>query len=123
MSRVFLADLVNPRLIFPKLHASNRRRLVQKLSGFAVGHAGLNEEAEKRAVFSRGDLTTFGIGRGLAIPHATVCGVSKLLGAFARMVTPVDFGAVDGRAADLVLPILAPAEDETIMRGTTATRP
>src|SRR3954470_23060464 len=118
-----MADLVNPRLIYPKLHASNRRRLVQKLSGFAAGHAGLTEEAEKRAVFSRGDLTTFGIGRGLAIPHATVCGVSKPLGAFARMVTPVDFGAVDGRAADLVLPILAPAEDETITRSTTATRP
>jgi nitrogen PTS system EIIA component len=63
------------------------------------------------------DLTSFGLGRGLAIPHASVTGLPKALGAFAQLETPVDFGAADGQPADLVLLILAPeGKDSMLLR-------
>jgi PTS system nitrogen regulatory IIA component len=64
---------------------------------------------------ARDDLTTFGVGRGVAIPHGTVPGIAKPLGAFARLKRPVDFGAADGCAADLVFLLLAPESDPSIL--------
>jgi mannitol/fructose-specific phosphotransferase system IIA component len=55
------------------------------------------------------DLTTFGVGRGIAIPHAIVDGIATPVGAFARLKQLIDFDAVDGQPADLVFLILAPA--------------
>lgn len=114
-SRSLLTDLITPELILPSLQASNKRRVIEKLSCFAAWRAGLNEEVVKKAVLSRGDLTTFGVGRGLAIPHATVPGILQPLAAFARLKRPVQFGAADGRPADLVLLLLAPEGDDGIL--------
>jgi PTS system nitrogen regulatory IIA component len=89
--------------------------VIEKLSCFAAARTGLDEELVRRALLMREDLTTFGVGRGIAIPHATVPGISEPLGAFARLKRPVDFGAADGRVADLVLLILAPEKDPGIL--------
>jgi nitrogen PTS system EIIA component len=117
MSRILMTDLVTAKLIFPSLRASNRRGVIEKLSRFAAPSAGLDEKLIKNAVLSRGDLTTFGVGRGVAIPHGTAPGVSQPLGAFTRLKNPVDFGAADGRPADLVmLLIAAQGEDGFLLR-------
>jgi PTS system nitrogen regulatory IIA component len=117
MSRVLMADLITGELILPSLHASNKRSVIEKLSRFVASSAGLDEKLLKRAVLSRADLSTFGVGGGIAIPHATAPGVSQPLGAFARLTKPVDFGAADGRPADLVmLLIAAQGEDGILLR-------
>jgi PTS system nitrogen regulatory IIA component len=114
---MLMADLITAGLILPRLHSSNKRGVIEKLSRFAGASAGLDGELVKNAVLSRGDPTTFGIGRGVAIPHATAPGVSQPLGAFTRLKKPVDFGAADGRPADLVmLLIAAQGEDGILLR-------
>jgi nitrogen PTS system EIIA component len=117
MSRIMVADLITPALILPTLHAAGRQQALEKLSRLVARHAGLSQDDVKQAVISRGDLTSFGLGRGVAIPHATVPGISRPVCAFARLKTPVDFGAGDGQPADLVFLLLAPKGDDiTLLR-------
>lgn len=110
-SRICMAELIAPERIIPTLFGSNKHKVIEKLSWFAAAHASLDKKLVQQAVIAREDLTTFGVGRGVAIPHAAVPGISKPFGAFARLKDPVDFGAADGRLADLVFLLLTP-EDE-----------
>jgi PTS system nitrogen regulatory IIA component len=117
MSTIILADLVAQERIVARLGAASKGRVVRALAHLVASDAGLGEQEIRDAVHVRGDLTTFGIGRGLALPHATVAGLRRPLAAFARLEKPVDFGALDGTPADLVMLILAPqAEDGMLLR-------
>jgi PTS system nitrogen regulatory IIA component len=110
-----MADLITPDRIVPTLNAVDKHQVIHKLSCLAAAQTGAEEEAVRRAVLSREDLTTFGLGRGIAIPHAIVGSIRKPFGAFARLSRPIDFGAADGRPADLILLLLAPETDAGIL--------
>jgi PTS system nitrogen regulatory IIA component len=56
----------------------------------------------------REQLGSTGFGRGVAIPHARVAGVTRPIAAFLRLEAPVAFDAVDGRPVDLVFGLLSP---------------
>jgi PTS system nitrogen regulatory IIA component len=56
----------------------------------------------------REKLGSTGFGRGVAIPHARVPGVTRPMSAVLRLEAPVDFDAVDGRPVDLVFGLLSP---------------
>jgi nitrogen PTS system EIIA component len=53
-------------------------------------------------------LGSTGIGRGVAIPHAKLAKLDRLVGMFARVEMPIDFEALDGEPVDLVFLLLAP---------------
>ena len=115
MSRIRMTNLITPERIIPRLHAADKLQVIEKLSRFAAAHARLNQDLVQCAVLTRGDLTTFSVGRGIAIPHAVVTGIAEPIGVFALLETPVDFDAADGRAIDLVLLLLAPEADAGIL--------
>jgi nitrogen PTS system EIIA component len=115
MSRISLADLVTPERVMPRLQAARKHHVVQALARLAGDETGLDDNHISDTVLARGDLTSFGIGRGVAIPHATMPALAQPYGVFARLETPVNFGAVDGRPADLVLLILAPEGKDTML--------
>lgn len=56
----------------------------------------------------REQLGSTGFGRGVAIPHARVPGVTRPVAAFLRLDAPAAFEAVDGRPVDLVFGLLSP---------------
>lgn len=115
MLRIRLADLIMPERIIPRLHAADKHQVIEKLSRLAAAHGGMNKDLVWRAVLNHEDLTTFGVGRGIAIPHAVVAGIEEPIGVFTRLETSVDFDAVDGRAADLVVLLLAPEANAAIL--------
>ena len=49
-------------------------------------------------------------GGGVAVPHARVAGLSRSYIAFARLLSPIEFGAPDGCPVDLLLVVLSPLE-------------
>jgi PTS system nitrogen regulatory IIA component len=53
-------------------------------------------------------LGTTGIGHGIAIPHARLPGLDRLVGLFARLEQPVDFESLDDQPSDLIFLLLAP---------------
>jgi PTS system nitrogen regulatory IIA component len=53
-------------------------------------------------------LGTTGIGHGIAIPHARLPELDRLVGLFARLEQPVDFESLDDQPSDLIFLLLAP---------------
>jgi nitrogen PTS system EIIA component len=62
------------------------------------------------ALTERERLGSTGFGKGVAIPHGKVEGLSRVFGYFARLAQPIDFHAVDGMPVDLVFLLLSPPD-------------
>ena len=66
-----------------------------------------------RALWRREEAGSTGLGRGVAIPHARVTGISEPLTILLRLRAPIAFDAPDGKPVSLALVIIVPADDAT----------
>lgn len=96
------------------LRSGSKRQLFQELASTAAASTGLEAAAILAALNQREKLGTTGIGEGIAIPHARVPDLPKLMGFFARLTTPVEYDALDDAPVDLVFLLLAPEESSTV---------
>src|SRR6185369_529726 len=115
MLQVRIAELITPERVVPMLKASGKAGVLQVLTRLAGREAGLNEEALLHRILQMERRTAFGVGRGVAVPHALMNGISEPVGAFARLKHPVDFRAADERLVDLVFLLLAPTADADML--------
>lgn len=69
-----------------------------------------NKDAAVRAVLARERLGSTAIGGGIAIPHAAVPFVSRVVGVLARSKSEVQWDSVDGRPVHRVCLLLAPEQ-------------
>ena len=60
-------------------------------------------------MLEREQLGSTGVGKGVAIPHGKIEGLSSVVGVLARLEAPVDFDAVDDQPVDIAFLLLAPA--------------
>jgi PTS system fructose-specific IIC component len=67
-----------------------------------------NKRDYKAAIQKREELSTTGIGEGIAIPHAKVSAVTEAAIAFGKSVSGVDYQSLDGQPAHLFFMIAAP---------------
>jgi PTS system nitrogen regulatory IIA component len=112
-----IADFVAPDRVITSLPGTSKHSVLEELARIGAASANLDPDKVFDALLERQDSTTIGLGRGIAIPHAAIEGVDAPRGFFARLQPPVDFGAVDGVPADLVVMILAPEDDiRTLLR-------
>ncbi|MGE0597257.1 MAG: PTS sugar transporter subunit IIA [Hyphomonadaceae bacterium] len=105
-----LNDLVLSDAIVAKLNAASRRQVLQTLTESLAKAGKIDARTVFEAVLMRERLSGTGMGEGVAIPHAQMKGVERPLGGFARLDPPHDFGAIDGRPADLVFLLITPAD-------------
>ncbi|HAQ35834.1 MAG: transcriptional regulator [Maricaulis sp.] len=105
-----LSDLLPPDGVVTNLSASSRKQVIQSLAELAVRFCDAYTRDIVDAVLERERLGSTGVGDGVAIPHARVEGVDRVFGVFARLKTPVDFDAIDGRPTDLIVMLLAPED-------------
>ncbi|MEY2883598.1 MAG: IIA-like nitrogen-regulatory protein PtsN, partial [Pseudomonadota bacterium] len=59
-------------------------------------------------VRERETLGSTGFGGGAAIPHARIPGLDQVVVVLARLVVPVDYGALDGDPVDIAVLLLSP---------------
>ncbi len=105
-----LETLIDPGAIAPALRASSKKQLLQELAARVAETHDLDARAVFEALMERERLGPTGMGRGVAIPHARLTGVDRMIGYFARLEKGVDFDAADGAPVDLVLLLLAPED-------------
>lgn len=103
-----LSDLIEASAIMPALKANSKKQLLQLLSEKAAAVTGLPEREVFDTILQRERLGSTGVGNGIAIPHGKLPGITKIIGIFARLETPVDFEALDDQPVDLVFLLLAP---------------
>lgn len=105
-----LSDLLAAEAILPRLLTTSRRQALQMLTEALARASGVDARAAFDAVLIRERLSGTGMAEGVAIPHASVPGVIRPIGAFARLEPPQDFDALDGRPADLVFLLISPPD-------------
>jgi len=109
-----IAPILARDAVFPSLTARSRDQVLreigarmQRLHGFAAAEVtGALQLRERRGS------TAF--GHGIAIPHARLASITRVVGLFARLDRPVDFGASDGRGVDLVFALLSPRDSRAL---------
>jgi len=105
-----IADLLKPEAVKLFSGASSKKRLFMDLADIAEGVYGLHAETVVGALMEREDLGPTGVGHGVALPHARLSGIDQVVGIFARLERPLDFGAADRQPVDLVFTLFAPVE-------------
>jgi PTS system nitrogen regulatory IIA component len=103
-----LEDIVAPDAVLPALKAGSKKQLLQDVAAKAAELCGQSERIIFETLQQREKLGSTGVGNGIAIPHGKLPKLGNLFGLFARLETPIEFEALDGKPVDLVFVLLAP---------------
>lgn len=68
----------------------------------------LSRAGVEASLAAREKLGSTGLGQGIAIPHGRIGGLTDAVGAYARLRTPVPFGAPDGKPVEQLFVLLVP---------------
>ena len=104
MSALFSIDQQAVRVI----RAESKAQILSVLADCFAGVYALDHAHELERVLEREALGSTGFGRGVAIPHARIAGLSRPVAAFLRLERPVEFAAADGMPVDCVFGLLSP---------------
>jgi Phosphotransferase system mannitol/fructose-specific IIA domain (Ntr-type) len=105
-----IADLFPSDRIFLRVAAADRKALFAFLSERAAELGLVQSGVCVKALHIREELGSTGLGNGIAIPHARVEGVDRVVGLLATLAKPIDFEAVDGEPVDLVMMLIMPEQ-------------
>ena len=106
-----LSEIMSEKSIFLGLKSNSKRQLLQDMASKAAEITGINERTIGDAVLERENLGSTGFGEGTALPHGRFEGLDKVYGFFAKLSSPVDFEAIDGKPVDLVFMLLSPEDN------------
>ena len=105
-----LASLLKPAAVRVVGHATSKKRLFQDLAELASAVYGIDPSETVNALQERESLGPTGVGHGVALPHARLDGLDRVIGMFMRLEKPLDFDAVDRQPVDLVFALFAPKD-------------
>ena len=92
-----LLEIIHPDAVRCAQSVGRKKRLFQDLSAMAT-----------QALLERENLGPTGVGRGVALPHARLENLDRIVGCFIKLDRPIDFDAVDRQPVDLVFALFAP---------------
>lgn len=103
-----LSEILRPGAVRSLGQVTSKKRLFQELADLAQAEYKLNSSEVLDALQERESLGPTGVGQGVALPHARLHRLDRVVGLFVRLEKPLDFDAVDRKPVDLVLALLAP---------------
>ena len=106
-----LSDFVVREAILVDLQATDKEGAIREIVR-SLHDAGKLAEADldsvSRAILSREELGSTGIGQGVAVPHTRHPTVTRLIGTVALSRKGVDFAALDGEPVDILFLLISP---------------
>jgi len=105
-----LSKLLIPSAVRVVGHLTSKKRLFQELGEIAAQAYGMSAALTIDGLQERESLGPTGVGHGIALPHARLDDLSKIIGVFLRMERPLDYDSVDRQPVDLVFGLFAPKE-------------
>lgn len=109
-----LGSLLKPEAIRILASATSKKRLMRDLCDVAAGCYGIDADDGLAALQDRESIGPTGVGNGVALPHARIGGLDRVVGVFVKLDRPVSFDAVDRVPVDLVFGLFAP-EDSGVL--------
>lgn len=108
-STLSVASLIGPHGIDVDFTAKDKPEAISKLVDLIAADGAIaDKDLYRAAVLKREDISTTGLGDGIAIPHGKSEGVARPALAFARTDQGVDWGSPDGTDAHLLFLIAVP---------------
>ena len=105
-----LANLIYPATVRAQVMIDSKKAFFPQAGALAAKALGLDANEVADALLERERLGSTAFGRGLAIPHARIPGLSGVRGMFMLCAKPVDFDAIDALPVDLVFILLSPVD-------------
>jgi len=105
-----IPGILRPEAVKVFSAASSKKRLFQEIGEVANGVYNLGTQDTVEALLEREGLGPTGVGRGVALPHARLSQLDKVVGIFVMLEKPIDFGAVDRQPVDIAFALFAPEE-------------
>ena len=104
------SELLKPEAVKVLNAATSKKRLMQDISDLSEHAYGLNADAVLDALLARESLGPTGVGQGIALPHARLPDLDRVVGAFVLLDKPIDFAAVDRQPVDIAFALFAPED-------------
>ena len=104
-----IIDLLDKKSVTLNLVASTKIEAIDKMVDLVENSGNLNNKEEyKKAIIAREEMSTTGIGEGVAIPHAKTKAVDKACLAAGVSKDGIDYESFDGSLSHLFFMIAAP---------------
>tara|TARA_R110002111_G_scaffold37147_4_gene71658 strand:+ start:788 stop:1252 length:465 start_codon:yes stop_codon:yes gene_type:complete len=92
---------------------SSKKRLIESLSHYlAANTQAITVDTIFQALLERERLGSTGLGKGVAIPHARVPGITETIATMMTLASPIDYEAPDNQPVDIVFGLLVPEDGE-----------
>ncbi len=114
MSRALpdLRHFLDPQRVLTLSGNLSKREILVQVARTFVGHPSIGDHRGwLKALYDREDVTSTGIGGGIAIPHAQHPANREFVLAIARFPAGVDFAAKDGQPVRVLVMMAAPVTD------------
>ena len=102
------SNLLKPEAIRIFSSVSSKKRLLHDIAGIAEACYQTDYSQTVEALMEREALGPTGIGGGIALPHARLEQLDKVVGALVLLENPVEFDAIDKQPVDVVFGLFAP---------------
>ena len=106
-----IAQLLATAGVVLRSGASSKRQALHTVADTAARALGLNEDRILESLLEREALGSTSLGAGVAVPHARIAGLERVVAVFVRLDTPVTYGSLDDRPVDLIFALFAPPSD------------
>lgn len=93
-----------------RVAADSKAAILAQLADRFSAVYGLDREEVLERIEERERLGSTGFGRGAAIPHARLDGLTRPVAVFLRLESPVDFESADGMPVDVAFGLLSPEQ-------------
>lgn len=106
-----IEDILAGELVLADLGARSKTDVLVELAGaVADRHPELERERLVQALEDRERLNSTALGDGVAIPHGKLPGIKRVIAAFGRSRSGVDFQSLDGHPTHLFFLLVAPED-------------
>ena len=105
-----LIKILSPNAVCSIPVSLSREKLLFRIGSFASEAYGIDANSATAALQHREKDVSTGLGHGVALPHARVADIDRVVGLFFRLKMPVKFRSPDRRLVDLVFALFAPAD-------------
>ncbi len=108
-----LSDIISENMVFTELEGKSKKQVLLEACDLLAKSYQLNSQEIFELFIERERLGSTGVGRGVAIPHIRIKGISKPQGVFLKLNNAIDFDSVDRQPVDLIFALLAPEDSGT----------
>ena len=104
-----ISDILKKEHVIKELNSCDKKNVLDELSSFLEDEGEItSKENLLTALIEREKLGSTGIGENVAIPHAKISEIDKIITVFGRSKNGVEFEALDQKPVNFIFLVIAP---------------